>query len=207
MPLVSGFKMITFLRGRVVEKQPTRVVVDVNGVGYEAFIPLSSFDRLPGVGESGTVLIYEHIREDLHQLFGFISEPERQMFLLLMSTSGVGPKIALAALSGMSVRELKVAIVQGDVKRLSSISGIGKKLAERIVLELKDKIGDSEALEAVAGAAEATPEDLRTRDAILALVALGYKQEAARKMVTAVLRDVESDATVEEVVRKALGNP
>ena len=199
--------MITFLRGKVVEKQPARVVVDINGVGYEVFIPLSSFDRLPGAGESGTVLIYEHIREDLHQLFGFMTEAERQMFLMLMSTSGVGPKIALAALSGMSVRELKAAIVQGDVKRLSSISGIGKKLAERIVLELKDKIGDSEALEAVAGAAEATPEDLRTRDAILALVALGYKQEAARKMVTAVLRDVSPDATVEDVVKKALGSP
>jgi Holliday junction DNA helicase RuvA len=183
-----------------------RVVLDVNNVGYELFIPLSSFDRLPAAGEACRILTYEHIREDLHQLFGFVTEPERQMFLLLMSTSGVGPKIAVAALSGMSVRELKTAIVQGDVKRLSSISGIGKKLAERIVLELKDKIGDAEALEAVAGAEAATPEDLRTRDSILALVALGYKQEAARKMIAEALRSVKNDATVEDVVRKALGN-
>ena len=198
--------MITFLQGRVVEKQPTRAVLEVSGVGYEVFIPLTSFDRLPAIGEACRILTHDHIREDIHLLFGFMTEAERQMFLLLMSTSGVGPKIALAALSGMSVRELKVAIVHGDVKRLSSVSGIGKKLAERIVLELKDKIGEAEALEAIAGAEAATPHDLRTRDAILALLALGYKQESARKMVTDVLRDVSDDATVEDVVRKALGS-
>jgi len=181
-------QMITFLHGKVVEKQPTRTVLDVNGVGYEVFIPLSSFDRLPPVGESCRILTYDHVREDLHHLFGFMTESERHLFLLLMSTSGVGPKIALAALSGMSVREIKSAIVQGDVKRLSSISGIGKKLAERIVLELKDKIGEAEGLEAVAGSEPATPEDLRTRDAVMALVALGYKQDAARKMITAARR-------------------
>jgi len=198
--------MITFLHGKVVEKQPTRAVVDVNGVGYEAFIPLSSFDRLSAVGEPCRILIYDHIREDLHQLFGFMSEPERQLFLLLMSTSGVGPKIALAALSGMSVREIKSAIVQGDVKRLSSISGIGKKLAERIVLELKDKIDEADALAAMAGAEPATPDDLRTRDAVMALIALGYRQDDARKMIAEAVRGAKGNMTVEEVVRKALGN-
>jgi Holliday junction DNA helicase RuvA len=199
--------MITFLQGKVVEKQPTRVVVDVNGVGYEVFIPLSSFDRLPSAGDPCRILTYDHIREDLHQLFGFMTEPERQLFLLLMSTSGVGPKIALAALSGMSVREIKSAIVQGDVKRLSSISGIGKKLAERIVLELKDKIGEADALAAMAGAEPATPEDLRTRDAVMALIALGYRQDDARKMIAEAVRGAKGDMTVEDVVRKALGNP
>ena len=198
--------MITFLQGKIAEKQPTRAVVEVGGVGYEVFIPLCSFDRLPAVGEPCRILTYEHIREDIHQLFGFMGEPERQMFLLLMSTSGVGPRIALAALSGMSVRELKAAIVQGDVKRLSSISGIGRKLAERIVLELKDKIGEAEALEAIAGAEAATPEDRRTRDAVLALVALGYKQDEARKMIAAALRGAPAAMTVEELVRRALGN-
>lgn len=197
--------MITFLHGKVVEKQPMRVVLDVGGVGYEVSIPLSSYDRLPASGEACRILIYEHIREDAHQLFGFMTDPERQMFLLLMSTSGVGPKIAIAALSGMSVREIKSAIVQGDVKRLSSVSGIGKKLAERIVVELKDKIDDADALEAVAGADAATPEDLRTRDAVMALIALGYKQEAARAMIAEALRGVKGILTVEEVVRKALG--
>ena len=197
--------MITFLHGRVVEKQPMRVVVDVGGVGYEVFIPLSSYDRLPASGEECRILIYENIREDAHQLFGFMTEPERRMFVLLMSTSGVGPKIAAAALSGMSVREIKAAIIQGDVKRLSAISGIGKKLAERIVIELRDKIDDADALEAVAGAEAASPEDLRTRDAILALVALGYKQETARKMITDAQRGGKGPMAVEEVVKKALG--
>jgi len=198
--------MITFLQGNVVEKHPTRAVVEINGVGYEVFIPLSSFDRLPAAGESCRILTYEHIREDIHQLFGFMTDPERQMFLLLMSTSGVGPKIGLAALSGMSVREIKAAIVQGDVKRLSSISGIGKKLAERIILELKDKIDEAEALAAVAGAESATPEDLRTRDAVMALIALGYKQDGARKMITDALRGAKGEMSVEDVVRKALNS-
>lgn len=198
--------MITFLHGKVVEKQPMRVVLEVGGVGYEVSIPLSSYDRLPASGEACRILIYEHIREDAHQLFGFMTDPERQMFLLLMSTSGVGPKIAIAALGGMSVREIKSAIVQGDVKRLSSVSGIGKKLAERIVVELKDKIDDADALEAVAGSDAATPEDLRTRDAVMALIALGYKQEGARKMIAEALRGVTGVLTVEDVVRKALGN-
>ena len=206
MRLLSGSKMITFLHGKVAEKQPARTVVEVNGVGYEVFIPLSSFDRLPAVGEACLILTYEHIREDLHQLFGFISEPERQLFLLLLSTSGVGPKIAIAALSGMSVREITSAIVHGDVKRLSSIYGIGKKLAERIVLELKDKIGEADGLAAVAGAEPATPEDLRTRDAVMALIALGYKQDGARKMIAEALRGANGEMTVEDVVRKALGS-
>mgnify|MGYP001569928653 CR=1 FL=1 len=198
--------MITFLRGKLVEKQPTRAVIDVNGVGYEVFIPLSSFDRLPSTGEDCRIFTYDHVREDVHLLFGFMSDAERQMFLLLMSASGVGPKIALSALSGLSVRELRASIVRADIKRLSSISGIGKKLAERIVVELKDKIGEADALEAVAGGGEATPEDLRTRDAVLALIALGYKQDAARKMVAEALRGAKTDMTVEDIVRKAVSS-
>lgn len=197
--------MITYLNGTVAEKQPTRVVMDVGGVGYEVFIPLSSYDRLPAAGALCKILIYDHVREDLHQLFGFMAPAERDMFLLLMTISGIGPKLAMTVLSGLSVREIKAAVVGGDMKRLSSISGIGKKMAERIVVELKHKISDADALEAVAGAQDKPLEDMKVRDAILALIALGYKQADARKMVLDVLPSGSSEGlSLEEILKKAL---
>ncbi|MBP7828355.1 MAG: Holliday junction branch migration protein RuvA [Kiritimatiellae bacterium] len=195
--------MITFLEGRLVEKDPTRVVVNVQGVGYEVFIPLSSYDRLPAPGEPLRLLTYDHVREDLHALYGFATDEERRLFLLLMGVSGIGPRLALTALSGLSVRDLKAAVAQGDVKRLSSVSGIGKKTAERIVVELRDKLTAGEALEAVAGTAAGEP-DARLRDAILALVSLGYKQADAQKRVRDILSGVGPKTTVEEIVRLAL---
>ena len=126
--------MITFLDGEIVEKRPTDVVMSVHGVGYEVFIPLSSYDRLPSRGDACRILTIDHVREDTHCLYGFMTEPERHMFKLLMGISGIGPKLALSALSGLTVRELKVAVVEGDVKRLSSISGVGRKMAERMVV-------------------------------------------------------------------------
>ena len=170
--------MITYLEGRVEEKQPTRVVLDVAGIGYEINIPLSSYDRLPSVGSSCRILIHDHVREDEHRLFGFSNDAERSMFRLLLGISGIGPKIALSALSGLSARELTAAVVEGDVKRLSSVSGIGKRMAERIVVELRDKISQGDALEALSGSDEEA-QDVRLRDAVLALVSLGYKQEQA----------------------------
>ena len=196
--------MITFLKGVLVEKHPTRVVLDVSGVGHEVFVPLSSYDRLPRKDEECTILTYDYVREDQHQLFGFVTEAERRVFVLLMGTSGIGPKLALSALSGLSVRELKAAVVEGDVKRLSSIQGVGKKVAERLVLELRDKISAGEALEAVAGAAEPTPANARARDAVLALTALGYKQDAARKMVQHALAGKKPPEDVEAIIRRAL---
>jgi len=196
--------MITFLHGTVVEKQPTRVVVDVNGVGYEILIPISSYDRLPSKNEKCRILTYDYVREDTHQIFGFMTEAERSMFVLLMNTSGIGPKLALSALSGLSVRELKAAVVEGDVKRLSSVSGVGRRMAERLVVELRHKIGEAEALEAVAGAGEVSERDMKARDAVMALIALGYKQEAARKMINAALREGAADESVESVIKSAL---
>lgn len=196
--------MISFLKGTIVEKHPTRVVLDVHGIGYEIFIPLSSYDRLPGKDETCHILTYDYVREDRHALFGFMTEAERQMFVLLMATTGIGPKLALSALSGLSVRELKAAVVEGDAKRLSSISGVGRKMAERIVVELRDKIDVGEALEAVSGS-EMSVADIKMHDAILALVALGYKQDAARKMVDAVLRRKKAeDFSVEDIIKTAL---
>ncbi len=202
--MFGGKPVIAFVRGTVVEKQPTRCVVDVGGVGYEVFIPLSSFDRLPAKGETCTLLTHDYVREDTHQLFGFVSESEREMFTLLIGVGGIGPRLALSALSGLTVRELTTAIVSGDVKRLSSVSGVGKKMAERIVVELRHKISDADAMEAVSGADDKSPESVLLRDALLALVALGYTQEQARKMVKQALGGANPPDNVEEIVRRAL---
>lgn len=196
--------MIAFLRGTMVEKQPTRVVLDVNGVGYEVFIPLSSFEPLPAPGQECRILTVDYVREDLHQLFGFMTEQERALFILLLGTNGVGPKIALSALSGLSVRDLKRAVVEGDVARLSSVSGIGRKVAERIIVDLRDKLDAGETLEAVGGAAGGGAGDVKLRDAVLALVTLGYKQDQADKMARSGVRRAPDSATVEQIVRAAL---
>jgi len=193
--------MITFLEGTLEEKQPGRAVINVGGVGYEVHVPLSSFDRLPPEGAKTRVLIYHHITDVSQVLFGFATDAERRMFTLLLGISGIGPKIAVAALSGLSVRELKTALIESDVKRLSSISGIGKKTAERIIVELRDKFSAGEALETLAGSDE-LPSDSRLRDAALALISLGYKQDDARKMVK-VLK-LEATTSVEDIVRGAL---
>ena len=196
--------MITYLDGTVAEKQPTRVVMDVQGVGYEVLIPLCTYDRLPLVGERCKVLTYDHVREDTRQLFGFTSADERATFILLLGISGIGPKLALSALSGLSARELKAAVVEGDVKRLSSISGIGKRTAERIVLELRSRITPGEALEAVAGGDPESEGSIRLRDTVLALVALGYQQDIARKMATQALKG-GGELGVEALIKRALG--
>ncbi len=196
--------MIAFLDGILEVRQPTHAVLNVGGVGYEVLIPLSSFDRLPHEGERCRLLIYDLPREDEHLLIGFATEDERAIFRRLLAVSGVGPKTALSALSGLSPRELTAAIAHGDTKRLSSITGIGKKTAERIVVELRDKISAGEALEAAAGATAPAPSDLRRRDAVLALVSLGYKQAEAVRMVTAAVPEAAEDLSVEEIVRRAL---
>ncbi len=197
--------MITYVKGILVEKHPTRVVVDVGGLGYEVFIPLSSYDRLPGTGAEACLLTVDHVREDAHILYGFVSEGERQLFGMLTAVSGIGPKSALSALSGMTVRELKAAVAEGNVKRISSVPGIGAKTAERIVVELRHKLSAGEVLEAVAGADDAgDPLNTGLRDALLALMALGYKQEDARKMVLAASKKHPEITDVEKLIKIAL---
>src|SRR5258708_38968299 len=164
--------MISFLRGKLVEALPTQVIVEVHGVGYEALIPLPSFDKLPTPGAEVKLLTPLAVREDAHVLYGFMTAAEREMFRLLVNTvSGIGPKIALNVLSGMNVTALRGAVSNGDVKALSQISGVGKKTAERIVVELKDKIGASGAWEALSAQRALSPSDQRINDAVLALIA------------------------------------
>src|SRR5436853_856106 len=194
--------MITFLNGTLASALPTQAIVDVRGVGYEVFIPLSSYDKLPAVGQPVHVLTHLHVREDAHILYGFMTTPERDLFRLLVNNvSGIGPKLALAVLSGMSVTNFKAAVVNSDIASLSKISGLGKKTAERIVLELKDKLGVAAAWEAATAAHAPTPEQEQANEAVLALIALGYKQIDAHKAV----RDLQGQAkSAEELVKLAL---
>lgn len=196
--------MITYLEGTLREVLPTQVVIEVHGVGYEVFIPLSSYDRLPTPGQAVRLLTHLQVREDAHVLFGFASTEERDLFRLLVTrVSGVGPKLALAVLSGMDVGRFKAAVVDSDIASIAKISGLGKKTAERIVLELKDKLGVAAAWEAASAEHAPTAEARAANDAVLALIALGYKQvDAAKAVREAALKNKE--AGTEELVRLAL---
>jgi Holliday junction DNA helicase RuvA len=197
--------MITFLHGKVVETLPTQVIVDVGGIGYEALIPLSSYDKLPPPGREIRLLTQLVVREDSHTLYGFMSSAERDLFRLLVNNvSGVGPKIALNILSGISVTAFRGAVANSDVKALSQISGVGKKTAERIVVELKDRIGMAGAWEAASAQRALSPEDQKINDAVLALIALGFKQVEAHDAVRHAQPTLGPQATVEDLVRACL---
>src|SRR5437588_5365864 len=197
--------MITFLQGKLVTALPTQAIVDVAGIGYEVFIPLSSYDKLPAAGQPLQILTHLHVREDAHILYGFVTAAERDLFRLLVNNvSGIGPKLALAVLSGMSVNNFKTAVVNSDVAILSKISGLGKKTAERIVLELKDKVGVAAAWEAASATHAPTPEQEQANEAVLALIELGYKQIDAHKAVRDLQEKEGAGKTAEELVKLAL---
>lgn len=197
--------MITFLRGKLVEALPTQAIVEVQGVGYEVLIPLSSFDKLPAPGSELRLLTHLAIREDAHVLYGFMTAAERDLFRLLINTvSGIGPKIALNVLSGMNPVALRGAVAKGDVKSLSQISGVGKKTAERIVVELKDKIGAAGAWEASSAQRALSDADQKINDAVLALMALGFKPPEAHDAVRASQAALGPQASVEALVRASL---
>jgi Holliday junction DNA helicase RuvA len=197
--------MITFLHGKLIEALPTQVVVDVRGVGYEALIPLSSYDKLPSPGQDVKLLTQLVIREDAHTLYGFMSAEERDLFRLLVNNvSGIGPKIALNVLSGISTVAFRGAVASSDFKALSQISGVGKKTAERIVVELKDKIGLAGAWEASSAKHGLSAPEQRINDAVLALLALGFKQNEAHDAVRQAQAMLGAQATIEELVRACL---
>ena len=197
--------MITFLHGKLVDSLPTQVTVDVNGVGYEVLIPLSSFDKLPQPGHDVKLLTQFIVREDAQVLYGFASAAERDLFrLLIHNVSGIGPKTALDVLSGISVTMFKAAVVSGDAALLSKTKGIGKKTAERIIVELKDKVGIAAAWEAASAAHAPTPAETVLNDAVLALIALGYKQVDAHKAVRQVQDKAGGSASTEELIRQGL---
>jgi len=206
-PVVSILAgVITFLEGTLVESLPTHAVVNVHGVGYEVRIPFSSYDRLPPPGQPVRLLTHLQVREDAHLLFGFFTTAERDLFRLLVNhVSGIGPKLALAVLSGVSVVQFKAAVVNSEISLIAKIPGLGKKTAERIVLELKDKVGVAAAWEAASAQNAPSAEDLQINDAVLALISLGYKQADAHKAIREAIR-AAAGATLnaEELVRRAL---
>jgi Holliday junction DNA helicase RuvA len=195
--------MIAYVRGILAEKEPARVVLEAGGVGYELFIPLSTYEKLGPAGKEQKLLTCHIVREDDETLFGFATEGEKAMFQKLTLVSGVGPKIALAILSGTGLGELMLAISTGNAKRLASIKGVGKKTAEKICVELRDKVN---AIEALAGAKGEGGKPVKPyiHDAVLALSALGFSDETANKMVADVVsRHPEADDT-EKIIRLAL---
>jgi len=196
--------MIAFLRGRVADKQPNRVIVDVQGVGYDVHVPLSTYYEVGDEGAEVALRVYTHVREDALQLYGFLTDLERQVFERLISISGIGPKLAIAVLSGMEPRDLVASVQRGDVARLTGIPGVGKKTAERIVLELKDRLTQLAIPAAVGIADVASGPDRLRGDLLSALQNLGYHRPQAEKAIEAVLQ-ATSEPTFEDALRAALG--
>ena len=196
--------MISFLRGTVVEVLPMRLIIQAGHVGYEVHIPLSTYDKLPPVGAETKILTHLQVREDAHTLYGFATPEERDLFLLLINhVSGIGPKLALAVLNGSTPVQFRGLVVAGDTAALSRIKGVGKKTAERIVVELRDKVGVSAAWEAASAQQALAPAEQQINDAVLALIALGYKQPEAHKTVRT-LREKLPQATVEDLIKESL---
>jgi len=196
--------MIAFLTGRLAFKTPTHLTLDVQGVGYEVHIPLSTYYALPNLDEVTALNIHTHVREDAIQLFGFLSQSEKESFLLLTSVSGIGPKLALSVLSSLSVTDLVHAIEAGDVDRLATVPGIGKKSAGRIALELKDKIGKIQGVHPRSGAAETSELDGPYEDALSALINLGYRAQDAKEALKRVTKAATGSLPLTELIRKGL---
>ena len=192
--------MIAYLKGMLAEKEPTRVVIEAAGVGYEVLIPLSTYDKLPREGSEAKLLTAHCVREDDEVLFGFATKDEREIFAKLVSVSGVGPKIAIAILSGISIGELAMCIASGDAKRISAIKGVGNKTAEKICIELRDKV-DALAFRGKDGAKEASSV---AADAVAALRSLGFSNETSAKMVADVFARNPDEDSLDAVIRLAL---
>jgi Holliday junction DNA helicase RuvA len=196
--------MIATLTGILKFKSPTEILVEVHGIGYTVSIPLSTYEKLGDLGSSISLLTHFHIREDAMLLFGFSTEEERRLFKLLISVSGIGPKIAQSTLSGMNVEELKSHIVGGNVNALMAIPGVGRKTAERLIVELRDKAGktlaESEPISVIGMATAA----MRI-EALQALTSLGYNQQIAEKAIRLVVKEAEgSTISLEELIKRAL---
>ncbi len=195
--------MIAYLTGQLFRKTPQSIIVEAGGIGYEVFVPLSTFYALPEQNETVSLHIYTHVREDSLALFGFSSPLEKDLFMLLISVSGIGPKLAVNILSGIGPQELLQAIALGDTNRLKAIPGVGKKTAERIVLELKDKAGRLGAQQSPVAYPEAPIDDTISADALSALVNLGYSANLAKKAVDKARQSVNNNS-LETLIKEAL---
>lgn len=191
--------MIEYVRGELTGKDPATAIVEACGIGYRLLIPLSTYDKLPRIGSEVKLLAYHDVREDSETLFGFAGADEREMFVRLTGVSGVGPKIALAILSGSSTGELAMAIATGDYKRISAIRGVGKKTAEKICIELKDKVDRFVMRPGDGGGVSPA-----VRDALAALRSLGFSEEVSTKMVSGVIAADPALDDVEKIIKLAL---
>jgi len=197
--------MIAQIRGRLASKEPHRVVVDVNGVGYQLFIPLSTFYQLPEVPAEVLLHTHTHVREDAIQLFGFHTRNEQALFELLQGVTGIGPRLATNILSGISVEELVPALSEGNLTRLRAVPGVGKKLAERLVVELREKVGNSRLAQAPAAPTGPTPApDRLVEDVVSALVNLGCNRKEAIKAAEAARQQLGPTAEFEKLIKAAL---
>ncbi len=197
--------MIAQLRGRLVSKDPGHVVVDVNGVGYQVFVPLSTYYQLPSVQQEVFLRVYTHVREDAIQLYGFHTPEEKATFELLNGVSGIGPRLATNILSGISVEEFIPAVVEGDLSRLKAIPGVGRKTAERVILELKDKVLEvPRARPMGAGRQPRSERDQMVEDVVSALLNLGCSRKEASRAAEAAREALGAEADFEKLVKQAL---
>lgn len=195
--------MIASLQGTLIFKSPTEVIIDTHGVGYSVSVPLSTYTALGNLNSTVTVLTYLHVREDALQLYGFATEEERNIFKLLISVSGIGPRMGQTILSGITVPDLKHHIISGNLGALTAIPGVGKKLAERLIVELRDRISKVET--GILPAAATDKQSQVRSEAILALTSLGYSRPVAEKALLSALRDTNGkELPVEELIKAAL---
>ena len=195
--------MITLLRGTLLAKAPTEAIVDVGGVGYGVQIPVSTFEALGATNTPVTLHTYLHVREDALILYGFATEEERDTFRLLISVNGIGPKMAQGILSGIGVKDLKDCIGRGDIAMLTTVPGVGRKTGERLVMELREKIGRPEHETRLSAGAGDDQSRIRS-EALLALTSLGYTRQVAEKAIRAALQESGTPATIETLIKSAL---
>ena len=199
--------MIAQISGVLVEATFSEAIIDVNGVGYLIFIPISTYDKLPEVGKKVTLMTVLNVREDALDLYGFATKDEKNLFALLRTVSGVGPKVALNILSSMSVENFCNAVANGDIKVITSLKGLGKKTAERLVLELKNKIVEIAPTSQFATGKKGTPTSKAAEEAVLALVSLGFKYDHVAQAVHGIAKDLpEKECTTENLMKLAMAS-
>ena len=196
--------MIAHIQGGLNFKSPEYLIIDVDGIGYEVQVPLTTFYDLPDVGSTVSLHIHTHVREDALQLYGFQSREEKQLFVRLMSVAGIGPRLAVNILSGITPVELAETLLQGDLARLISIPGVGRKTAERIMVELRDKVPTLVLSPDVAIPAKRTADEAMIEDALSALVNLGYKKRVAQKAVDGAIQRLEGEINLESLLKESL---
>ena len=196
--------MIAHIQGRLHFKSPENLIIDVDGIGYQVHVPLTTFYELPDIGNTVALHIHTHVREDALQLYGFQAQEEKALFIRLMGVAGIGPRLAVNILSGISPAELAECLGQGDLARLISIPGVGRKTAERIMVEMRDKLPALAADRDIALSVKNAADEAVMNDAISALVNLGYKKGVARKAIDEAIKRLEGELNLESLLKESL---